>query len=144
MLNQRHKQFILIAARFSTLSVILLTVPASLRAPNVLGHTAAFLCLIWVYSSPPLRLKERPVWDSVSNGAICWLFWICGYTFGDEKIINVDALSSKKGRFVLLYASALHSLAALLDAPADSSVNYRTIATVWGEKFSAAFSIVCL
>ena len=144
VLKHGNHRFILLSARISTILVILLALPASLQSLEVLGCTLSFLSMTWIYSSPPLRLKERPIWDSVSNGIICWIFWICGYTFSDERVISIEVLASKNGWFVLLYASALHSLAALLDAPADSSAQYRTIATVLGERFTAAFSMVSL
>jgi 4-hydroxybenzoate polyprenyltransferase len=125
--------------------VIVLAIPASVKSPQLLVCTLSFLCLIWAYSAPPLRLKERPILDSLSNGVICWLFWACGYVSDGHASLHSDAEpTSKQGRLVFLYASALHSMAAMVDSYADSSAKYRTIATVYGERFAAMFSMICL
>lgn len=102
VLSQGNQKFILLSARVSTIFVVLLALPASIRSPQVLGYTISFLALIWMYSSPPLRLKERPLWDSLSNGLICWLFWACGSTFYSERYIISSTLTSKNGWFIFL------------------------------------------
>jgi len=140
-----NHNFVLRAARVSTVVVVLLALPAWARSPQLFGCTVAFLSLVWIYSLPPLRLKERPVLDSLSNGLMCWLFWACGYAFnGDTSLIFDTKLAARNGRLVFLLASALHSLAARLDARADASAKYRTIATVLGEIFAGLFSLICL
>ena len=144
-LEQVDHSFVLLAARISTASVLLLGGPASCRSPQLFGCTAAFLSLVWMYSSPPLRLKERPILDSLSNGLMCWLFWVCGYVFnGDSSLLFDTPGAARNGWLVFLLASALHSLGAMLDVHADASVHHRTIATVFGEKFAALFSMTCL
>lgn len=145
VLDQVNHNFVLLAARISTAFVLLLGLPASIRSPQLFGYTVAFLSLVWMYSSPPFRLKERPILDSLSNGLICWLFWACGYVFnGDTSLVFDTMRAARNGWLVFLLASGLHSLAAMLDARADASVKYRTIATVFGEKFAALFSVTCL
>jgi 4-hydroxybenzoate polyprenyltransferase len=145
VLDQVNHRFVLASARLSTILVVLLALPASIRSPQLLGYTVSFLSLAWMYSSPPFRLKERPFLDSLSNGAICWLFWACGYIFsGDTTLAFNTQTASRNGWFVLLYASALHSLAAMVDAPTDASAKYRTIATVFGERFAVLFSLISL
>lgn len=145
VLDRVHHRFVLSSARISTAFVILLAIPATMRSPQLLGCTISFLSLVWIYSSPPFRLKERPILDSLSNGVICWLFWACGYTFsGGTSLVFNTKPASRKGWFVLLYASALHSLAATVDARADVSAKYQTIATVLGERYAALFSMICL
>jgi 4-hydroxybenzoate polyprenyltransferase len=145
VLDQVDHRFVLLSARVSTAFVVLLALPASVQSPQLLGWTVSFLSLAWIYSSPPFRLKERPILDSLSNGVICWLFWACGYTFsGDTSLVLNTKPASRNGWFVLLYASALHSLAAMVDVHADASAQYQTIATVLGERFAALFSMICL
>ena len=145
VLHQVDRSFVILAARVSTAFVILLALPASIGSPQLFGCTVAFLSLVWIYSSPPLRLKERPILDSFSNGLICWLFWACGYAFNDDALTIFDTKPpARNGWLVFLLASALHSLAAILDVRADASVKYRTIATVFGERFAALFSMTCL
>ena len=144
VLDQVNHSFVLLSARISTVLVGLLALPASIRSPQLLGYTMSFLSLIWMYSSPPFRLKERPILDSLSNGVIFWLFWACGYTFsGDTTLVFTTEQASRNGWFVFLCALALHSLAAMADAP-DASAQYRTIATVFGETFAVLFSMTSL
>jgi 4-hydroxybenzoate polyprenyltransferase len=136
---------VLLSARVSTAFVVLLVLPASIQSPQLLGCTVSFLFLVWIYLSPPFRLKERPILDSLCNGLICWLFWACGYTFsGDTTLVFNTKPASRNGWFILLYASALHSLAAMVDARSDASAKYQTVATVLGERFAAFFSMMCL
>jgi 4-hydroxybenzoate polyprenyltransferase len=144
-LRQADHSFVLLSAKVSTAFVVLLALPASIRSPQLLGCTVSFLSLVWIYSSPPFRLKERPVLDSLSNGVICWLFWACGYTFsGDMSLVFNTEPASRNGWFVLLYGSALHSLTAMVDERADASAKYQTNATVLGGRFAALFSMICL
>ena len=136
---------VLQAAQASTLLVILLSVPASIESPRLLGYTISLLSLIWAYSSPPFRLKERPILDSISSGVICWLLWASGYNFSENtSLVPETEFFSKHGGFVFLYASAMHSLAAMVDSQIDSAAKHQTIATVCGERFAATFSMVCL
>lgn len=135
---------VLLVAKASTVLVILMTFPSWKKSSVLFGCVFAVLALLWAYSSPPFRFKERPVLDSLSNGVICWLLWACGYIFDEEATEISSLLASKHGWLVLLYGSALHSMAAMVDVDADTFAEYRTIATVYGEKFSALFSLVCL
>ena len=94
---------------------------------------------------PPLRLKNRPILDSISNGSMCWLFWASGYVFDGNRALLWDTdPSATNGRLVFLFASALHSLAAVEDIQADACADDRTIATVHGERIALLFSLVCL
>jgi len=123
---------------------MLITFPSWRNSLKLFGCIVAVLALLWAYSSPPFRFKERPVLDSLSNGVICWLFWACGYIFDDKTTPGPSLLASKHGWLVFLYGSALHSMAAMVDVDADAFAEYRTIATVYGEKSSALFSLICL
>ncbi|KAH7060966.1 prenyltransferase [Paraphoma chrysanthemicola] len=139
-----HHRYILQAAKSSSCFVILLVLPASTRSAESLICTILLLCLVWLYSLPPFRLKERPIWDSLSNGVICWLFWACGYTFGRQLSLSVHSeMPRQHGWLVFWYASALHSMAAMVDEDADSAAKHHTIATVYGERFAAIFSTFC-
>ncbi|EOA82631.1 uncharacterized protein SETTUDRAFT_95887 [Exserohilum turcica Et28A] len=143
-LDQHHHRYVLLAAKISTALVLLITFPSWRKSSELFSCIVAVLALLWSYSSPPFRLKERPVLDSLSNGAICWLFWACGYIFDGNATFVSSVTASKSGWLILLYGSALHSMAAMVDVDADAFAEYRTIATVYGEKFSAMFSLTCL
>ena len=145
VLDRANHRFVLLAARVSTAVVGMLVLPASTRSPQLFGYTVTFLCLVWIYSSPPFRLKNRPILDSISNGLICWLFWACGYTFkGDTASMYHGLWAARCGWYVFLLGSALHSHAAILDAHVDASVECRTIATGLGSRCAALFSMTCL
>ncbi|EUC41001.1 hypothetical protein COCMIDRAFT_107313, partial [Bipolaris oryzae ATCC 44560] len=143
-LDQHHHRYVLLAAKISTALVLLITFPLWRKSSELFSCIVAVLALLWSYSSPPFRLKERPVLDSLSNGAICWLFWACGYIFDGNATFVSSVTTSKSGWLILLYSSALHSMAAMVDVDADAFAEYRTIATVYGEKFLAMFSLTCL
>jgi 4-hydroxybenzoate polyprenyltransferase len=126
-------------------SIILLTLPEWKSSLELLGYLVSFLCVIWAYSSPPIRLKGRPIIDSLSNGVGCWLVWACGYTFNGDKTLLYNAEpTSICGLSILLYGAAVHSLGTVVDAEADGSTGCRTIATFYGERGAASFSLVCL
>lgn len=145
VVHQDDNQFVLFAARASIVLVILLTLPVSIQSPQLLGCTVLFIILAWFYSSPPLRLKERPILDSLSNGVCCWLLWVCGYTSTGHIFQMYHAGGNFScGGFVLLFFSASHCLGAIADRKADASAKQRTIATVFGEKLSVLFAVVCL
>lgn len=145
VLDQDDSHFVILAARVSTVLVLLLTLPASIQSPEVLGYLLLSVIISWIYSSPPLRLKERPVLDSLSKGVACWSLWACGYTSsGHRSLVYPAGGNFSYGGFVLFFGTALHSLAAMVDAKADASTKQRTIATVFGERFSALFATVCL
>ena len=123
----------------------MLALPAVTNSPRVLGCTVAFLGLAWSYSMPPLRLKNRPILDSISNGLMCWLFWASGYVFeGKRALLWSTDPSATNGRLVFFFASGLHSLAAVADVQADASAGDRTIGTGLGERIALLFSFVCL
>jgi 4-hydroxybenzoate polyprenyltransferase len=145
ILDPVDHNFVLDAARVLTGVFFILVLPASVQSLQILICTPFLLFLCWNYSSPPLRLKERPILDSLSNGVICWLLWACGYASGGNTLLGPEAgKAASNGYFVLFYASAMHSLAAVADAKPDTFAEHHTIATVLGERVAAAFSSLCL
>ena len=144
-LSREKVQFLLLAAKTSSSIVIMLALPAAANSLRVFGCTVAFLCLAWSYSTPPLRAKNQPILDSFFNGLMCLLFWASGYVFdGKKTLLWTTDHSATNGHLVFLFASALHSLAAVEDAKADAFAGDRTIATVFGERIALLFSLVCL
>ncbi|KAF2651425.1 hypothetical protein K491DRAFT_665596 [Lophiostoma macrostomum CBS 122681] len=150
-LPTEHHKTILRICKCLTLLIVLMTYPAWRTCPRLLLYVSAYLVLVWMYSAPLAlpwsesrlsRLKERPVLDSLSNGAICWLFWACGYIFTGETPRNAEFRSSY-GWLVFLFGSACHSLAAMADIHEDQVAGYRTIAVWGGDRGAAAFAAVC-
>ena len=101
----------------------------------------SLLLLSWQYSAPPLRFKERPLLDSLSNGAIVDLAYLAGYTAGDGLLDS--RVMWLKGHILGLCTAGVHALGAVVDVEADASVGQRTIATVLGPRVAAAFASGC-
>jgi 4-hydroxybenzoate polyprenyltransferase len=141
LLYENDHTTVLQGAKIATFITLLLATPASIQHPPLLAYTLSFLFLSWAYSSPPFRIKERVILDSLSNGLICWLFWVSGYTQGDDGTGDIGK-SFHSGWAVFFYASASHSLAAVADTNPDKLAKYRTTAVVYGEKFAAFLSIM--
>ncbi|KAF3481442.1 prenyltransferase [Arthroderma uncinatum] len=144
-LQKADQKLILFAAKVSTVLVLLLAIPASIQSPQVLGYMILSLFIAWTYSAPPLRLKERPIMDSLSNGVICFLIWACGYTAAGNKDLAHHASDIlRNGLFIFFAGLAFHSQFAALDLEADAAANQRTVATVLGERLTTAFSVISL
>ena len=101
----------------------------------------ALLFLSWQYSAPPLRSKERPLLDSLSNGAIVDLAYLAGYTAG-AGVLDMRAIRLK-GHVLGLCTAGVHALGAIVDADADASVGQRTIATAFGPRVATSFAAGC-
>lgn len=143
LLSRENHEFVLLAARAATALIVLCSIPASVQSPRVLLYTLSFLFLTWAYSSPPLRLKEIPIIDSMSNGAILWLFWASGYCSGGDRALQHQT-GDINGAFVFFHACACHCMASIVDIQPDISAGHRTISTSLGVKFAVLFSAICL
>jgi 4-hydroxybenzoate polyprenyltransferase len=102
----------------------------------------SIICLIffgWQYSAPPLRLKEVPVIDSLSNGLIVYLAWFSGFSFSGLGLRHAPS----KGLTLSLCTSGIHALGAVMDADVDIAAGQRTIATALGQRSTVAFGAIC-
>lgn len=104
-----------------------------------IGATLLLVLLSWQYSSPPLRLKEVPIADSLSNGAIVFLAWFIGFSFSGLSIREAP----RKGYMLSLCTAGVHALGAVMDVEADRTSGQRTIATVLGRRPAAIFAALC-
>ncbi|KAH9856287.1 hypothetical protein C2E23DRAFT_722528 [Lenzites betulinus] len=128
---------VLIAAALATLLILFFARP--LRPPQNALVTAALLALAWGYSAPPLRFKERPGLDSLSNGAIVVLAYLAGYTACGGALRRPPA----KGLALGLCAAGVHALGAAVDAEVDAAAGQRTIATAYGVRGAVGLGVVC-
>lgn len=140
LLPRENHHFVLLIAKVTTILIVLCAIPAAIQTPRLLLCTLSFLFLTWAYSSPPMRLKEIPVLDSISNGAILWLFWASGYYSGGGKALVYETGDDSNGAFVFFYACACHGLASIVDTKPDSFANHRTISTSLGIRTAAFLS----
>jgi 4-hydroxybenzoate polyprenyltransferase len=109
----------------------------TLNAWNV-AATVGLLVIAWVYSVPPIRLKERPPLDSLANGLGYFLLpFVMGYS------LEADP-SQMPAKFYLLAlcVAGIHSLAAAADYDVDQAAGHRTIAVVYGKRPAAGFAAV--
>jgi 4-hydroxybenzoate polyprenyltransferase len=128
----------LIAGYISTI-VILLSSLATQCRDNVLA-VVLLLIISWQYSAPPLRLKEIPIVDSLSNGCITFLIWFFGFSFSGSTLSQVPLKAIVNN----LCVAGGHALAAVVDFEADSAAGIRTIATTMGKRQAAMFAGLCL
>jgi 4-hydroxybenzoate polyprenyltransferase len=118
----------------------ILMVPIVLLAAASTGNAyniAATICLVlvaWLYSVPPVRLKERPPLDSLANGLGYFLLpLVMGYSLGREP-------RTMPLRFYLLAlcVCGVHALATAADYEADKAAGHRTLAVRFGRRTAAA------
>ncbi|KAL5537196.1 hypothetical protein ACEPAF_1019 [Sanghuangporus sanghuang] len=154
VLEPIHHDFVLAAARVASALVLLSSFLnpslsfSSFHSPSSPSVnfiqpllTAVILILGWQYSSPPLRLKERPILDSLSNGALVWLCWALGYTSSGHTLFGPNAgEGANKGWLLALCTSGVHALGAAADVEVDNATGQRTIATAYGRRAAAFFS----
>jgi len=137
VLDPAHHSDVLNAAYFSTIFIISSAL-VNHRRDNTLA--AVLLVLLgWQYSSPPLRLKEVPVLDSLSNGGIVFLAWFCGFSFSGLSISEVPS----SGIMLSLCTVGIHALGAVVDSEVDFAAGQTTIATALGKRAAAIFAASC-
>ncbi|KAI0830118.1 hypothetical protein BC628DRAFT_1356496 [Trametes gibbosa] len=117
-------------------SLLILALALLTRSPQNALATTLLLALAWEYSAPPLRLKERPVLDSLSNGAIVLLAYLVGHTAHGGALLRPPA----KGMVLGLCTAGVHALGAAVDADVDAAARQRTIATAFGPRPAAGFA----
>jgi 4-hydroxybenzoate polyprenyltransferase len=101
-----------------------------------IAATCGMLIVAWAYSVPPVRLKERPPLDSLSNGLGYFLLpFVMGYSLG------ADPLAMPLKYWLLgLCVCGIHALATAADFDADAAAGHRTFAVAFGQRSAAAFA----
>lgn len=91
--------------------------------------TAVFLAI--AYSVPPLRLKTKPVLDSMTSSLHFVLPAVLGFMIGEGKFVwRIEFLS------FFLWGMASHMLGAIPDIIPDKKAGMKTVATILGEKLT--------
>ncbi|MCK9293227.1 MAG: UbiA family prenyltransferase [archaeon] len=100
---------------------------------NNLVHTLLLLLLFFVcffYSAKPLRFKEIPFIDSISNGVIVFLVFALMYTlFNNFFTIPFKVIA------ISISIMSYHLIAAQLDVRSDLSAKHKTSATFINNRF---------
>jgi 4-hydroxybenzoate polyprenyltransferase len=101
-----------------------------------IGAASAMLVVAWAYSVPPVRLKERPPLDSLSNGVGYFLLpFVMGYSLGADP----HAMPLKYW-LLALCVCGIHALATAADYDADRAAGHRTFAVAYGQREAATFA----
>ncbi|MGD9636662.1 MAG: UbiA family prenyltransferase [Pirellulales bacterium] len=107
------------------------------KQPLNVAATIALVVVSWAYSVPPLRLKERPPLDSLSNGLGFFLLpFAMGYSLGAD-----PRQMSLKYYLLALAVCGIHALATAADYEADRAAGHRTFAVAFGRRAAAAFAL---
>jgi 4-hydroxybenzoate polyprenyltransferase len=103
-----------------------------------IAATVSLLLVAWLYSVPPLRLKERPLLDSLANG---FGYFLLPFTMG--YCLNANPREMPLKFYLLaLCVCGVHALATTADFDADRAAGHRTIAVAFGRRAAAAIAFV--
>jgi 4-hydroxybenzoate polyprenyltransferase len=98
--------------------------------------TISLLLVAWLYSVPPLRLKERPPLDSLANG---FGYFLLPFTMG--YCLNANPREMPLKFYLLaLCVCGVHSLATAADDEADRAAGHRTLAVAFGRRAAVAIA----
>lgn len=109
---------------------------AATASGPALAALLATYAAAWAYSAPPLRLKARPGWDSLSNAAYALPLVFASLDLG------VDPVPWPEIAAFATWAVASHALTSIQDAAADRAAGVATIATRIGRARTARLAVV--
>lgn len=102
---------------------------------NLVGMTVA-LAVAWAYSAPPLRLKERPPFDSLANGAILFGSFLVGFSYA----LPISRMYPR-WYLIVLAVAGVHAYSTIMDCTPDSLVGDRTFAIAFGKRTAALVAL---
>ena len=92
----------------------------------------------YFYSAPPLRFKQWPPLDSVSNGILYFYAPVLlGASFG-ATLFDLPT----QVYFITAGVMGIHSFSTIMDYSADQLVGERTLATVFGKRVASVFTAI--
>lgn len=101
-------------------------------------NTVSLVLIAWLYSVPPVRLKERPPLDSLTNGLGYFLLpFSMGYSLGAD----IRTIPTRY-YFLALCVAGIHALATAADYESDRAAGHRTIAVDAGPRAAAALAFL--
>ena len=113
----------------------------SLLSNNIVHIGTTLFCLVamYLYSSPPFRIKSIPVLDSLFNCLFGFGPFAIGYSlFGGIGFLNTAFI------FFSFTFSAAHAIFAVVDLDEDKKANVNTFATVFGPRIPILFALAVL
>lgn len=122
----------------SSVLAVLLIFLSALASMNILHImvTALFLPFPYLYSAKPIRLKSRPVLDSLTNATYTYAPFAMGYSLSG----SLGFLDPAMIIFALVF-SAAHAIGTIMDLPGDKLAKINTFASVLGKRAAAAFAV---
>jgi 4-hydroxybenzoate polyprenyltransferase len=119
-----------------SLIVVLFLISIATLNPYTIGFTAAFVFLGYFYSTPPIRLKNKPPFDSLSNGLIYLLLpFLMGFSAVGEFSKFPPEVS-----WLTLCVSSIHAIASIMDVTADRNAGLTTFAIKFGPRVTAVIA----
>jgi len=133
LLETRYHRTVKIAAW--AVGIVFLSVSAATANLANVYFSATLLCLSYVYSAPPWRLKIRPPLDVVSAGILGFFApFALGYSFVDDAM----ALPLHAYYFTCC-VMGLHAFSTIMDYDVDKRSGDRTFAVAYGKRAAALF-----
>jgi 4-hydroxybenzoate polyprenyltransferase len=123
----------------ASLMVVISLILVSLLTLNVTNIVSTFILVFfsYFYSAPPLRFKERPPFDSISNGFIVLLVFMLGFSY-NKTFFDI----TKQVYFCASCVIAAHAFSTISDIIPDKQAGNKTFAIVFGEKPTIIFSLI--
>jgi 4-hydroxybenzoate polyprenyltransferase len=129
---RKEDQALVFRASLTMVPLMLLGALLTRNWDNIVA-TVSLVLVAWLYSVPPIRLRERPPLDSLANGVGYFLPFVMAFS------LNADPRTMPFRYYLLaLCICGVHSLAAAADYPADRAAGHRTVAVVFGQRTAAA------
>lgn len=100
----------------------------------------AFL-LSWLYSAPPFRLKDRPLWGMLANGYSIG-FLVSLSVMPNLTLHNSGLLGWDNPFYFWLVVSGVYCLTTIPDAPGDAATGKRTLAVVLSPRTVSLVAVV--
>jgi 4-hydroxybenzoate polyprenyltransferase len=124
--------------RHSLISGFLLLI-SSIITLNITNIIAMSLLLFFVYSysAPPLRFKEKPPFDSISNGIMVFSTFLLGFSYGSS--ISDITLKIYLAAFCV---SGVHAYTTIVDYNADKKAKQTTFAIKYGKRTAVIFTLL--
>ena len=135
ILDPKHHSLVLKSAHLFSF-IILITALFTRNFLNILGIGFS-LILVYAYSMPPIRLKERPPLDSICIGVIVFCVFVAGFSY--NKTVYDLALHKCVPEISFI---SFHAFTTIMDYSSDKATNVRTFAVVFGKRCTALFSFI--
>ncbi len=135
ILSVRDKELVKKFSLYISAALILSSV-LTMNPQNVLGMIL-LLALSYSYSAPPVRLKERAPLDSISNGALFFVVFALGYSYGGD-VWTIPF----KIYLVAACVMGIHSFGTVMDYITDKKAGHKTFAVLFGKRTASAFALV--